>query len=205
MTTTVLSRVPQVRDDQDLPFVVGASEGSPSLAFGAFELRRGPATCYLSAPLSDGLCLNTVLQSEQGAAYVTVSTGPFLVEWWPIITAGRPIPGCPLLTRIGATGRFQVRIEGLDIPAAALLFPDPMSVVLSAAVSGGLDDDAVTFAAFVSPALCRVALEMLGEYRTLVRVVPDVNVQLGPYSVPLEDLLVGAAEVAQQLPGEVRP
>ena len=119
MTTTVLSRVPQVRDDQDLPFVVGASEGSPSLAFGAFELRRGPATCYLSAPLSDGLCLNTVLQSEQGAAYVTVSTGPFLVEWWPIITAGRPIPGCPLLTRIGATGRFQVRIEGLDIPAAS--------------------------------------------------------------------------------------
>lgn len=205
MPTNFFSRIPLVRDGNDLPFVVGISDGTPFHEIDGVELRRGPSTCYFSVPVHQRLRLNTILQADGGKWFLIASAGPLLVEWWSLIAYGNPIPDCPLLTKAGAGAALTLRTGQVDIPVQVMSLPDPASIVVVFGRTGDIDDEAISIGLSLSPALCMVALTLLLEYRKLVGEVPDIDVALGDGTFPLSALLDFAEQVVPSLPGELRP
>lgn len=203
MASSIYSQIPLVRDGKDVPFVIGVSDETPSFELSGIKIRRGPDTCYFSVILNNPICLNTTMQTSDGGWYLFASTGPMLLEWWSLITSGYPIPGCPLLSKVGSGGALSLTVAGVTVPVNVLSVPDPQCVVVVLGFPGALDDDAVKAGVMFSPALCLAALKILLEYRTLVGTVPNLDVALGGRPIPLSELLIYSESISAALPGEI--
>ncbi|MDP8911457.1 MAG: hypothetical protein M3M94_05265 [Actinomycetota bacterium] len=195
-----LAAIPNVLDDDEVPFVLGFGPDSRRcLEAGGAQYRRGADRCTIDWKL-DGVRLRAVLIEAGGNSYLMASLGPVLNEWWPLLQREGGNSTRPLLSAAVAGSAQTFRGSGLSVSVS--ISPPGPGVDMTTAVTGiqgGLTDDCLLLAHTQSLAVIKAALLMLKEYRTLVRSVPDVDVQAGGAALSLGTLLDVASDAADAI------
>jgi hypothetical protein len=197
-----IATIPTVLDEDEAPFVLGLGpDHRACLHAGGAEFRRGSDRCTIEWPIDEMLRLRAVVLEAGDVCYVMASVGPLLNEWWPLLRREGGNPSRPLLSAGVTTTRRPFVYD--DVTVQVSISPPGPGVEMTHAVAGirgGLSDPTLAVAHLQSVPVIKAALLMLGEYRTLLASVPDVNVRgEREGEVPLATILDVADEVAAQI------
>lgn len=115
LKTLTMPKVPQVLDEDEMPFVVGVGvDRRRALTRDGVHYRRGRDRCTIELDAGQ-VRLRAVLLVEDGC-YLMANLGPLLNEWWPLLQQSGPSTDRPFLSA-GAQGRpVLMGSDGVELP-----------------------------------------------------------------------------------------